>query len=130
MGCRASPRARRNRCSRSIERRDDRLHRQTAGGHGDHAVAPGYARIHPCPADPGGSCQTACRATAPAETINRIRHAYGFDKPFFERYGLMLERFAHGNFGYSFSRSEPVRSVIARGAKRTLLLASLAFLVE
>jgi len=79
---------------------------------------------------PGDPARQLAGPTAPAETINRIRHAYGFDKPFFERYGLMLERFAHGNFGYSFSRSEPVRSVIARGAKRTLLLASLAFLVE
>lgn len=68
--------------------------------------------------------------TASAETVARIRHAYGFDRPFLTRYADALDRYAHGDLGYSFSRSEDVRSVIARDIGSTLLLTALAFTGE
>src|SRR5262249_54979381 len=52
------------------------------------------------------------------------------DKPIAERYLVLLERFSRGDFGYSFSRGEQVRSVVVSGAQRTILLTVLAFITE
>ena len=79
---------------------------------------------------PGDPARQLAGPTAPASVVEKIRHAYGFDRPILDRYGLMLDRFTHGDLGYSFSRSEAVRSVVARDAKRTLLLTVLAFATE
>jgi len=79
---------------------------------------------------PGDPARQLAGPTAPAAVVEKIRHAYGFDRPLLERYGLMLQRFAHGDLGYSFSRSEAVRSVVARDVKQTLTLTVLAFVTE
>ncbi len=79
---------------------------------------------------PGDPARQLAGPSASAETVERIRHAYGFDRPLLTRYADTLTRYAHGNLGYSFSRSEDVRSVIARGIGSTLSLTMLAFAGE
>jgi peptide/nickel transport system permease protein len=87
----------------------------------------GFALVQLIPGDPA---RQLAGPTAPASVVEKIRHAYGFDRPLVDRYGLMLERFAHGDLGYSFSRSEAVRSVVARDVKQTLTLTVFAFVTE
>ena len=79
---------------------------------------------------PGDPARQLAGPSASFETVERIRHAYGFDRPFLTRYADALDRYAHGDLGYSFSRSEDVRSVIARDVGNTLLLTALAFTGE
>ncbi len=79
---------------------------------------------------PGDPARQLAGPIASSETVERIRHAYGFDRPFLVRYVDAMGRFVRGDLGYSFSRSEPVRSVVARGMKDTLMLTALAFAAE
>ena len=42
-----------------------------------------------------------------------IRHAYGFDKPFWVQYWLYMRAILlHFNFGYSYQVSQPVKTLI------------------
>ena len=79
---------------------------------------------------PGDPARQLAGPTASIATVERIRHAYGFDRPFLSRYAEAIDRYAHGDLGFSFSRSEEVRTVIARGFGNTLLLTGLAFIGE
>ena len=42
------------------------------------------------------------RKSAP-ETIDRLRHDFGLDKPMMEQYLYWLRNALHGDFGYSFT---------------------------
>lgn len=79
---------------------------------------------------PGDPARSLAGPSASAETIERIRAAYGFDEPLPTRYVNAVTRMAQGDLGYSFSRGEPVMSVLLRSLPPTLLLTGLAFLVE
>jgi len=56
------------------------------------------------------------------ETIARLRHDFGLDKPPMVQYFLWLRNAVHGNFGYSFAYKQPVFSLIGQYAFNTLLL--------
>jgi len=79
---------------------------------------------------PGDPARQLAGPTASIETVVRIRHAYGFDRPAVTQYVDQVARFVRGDLGYSFSHGEPVRSVIARGLTVTLPITALAFLGE
>jgi len=49
---------------------------------------------------------------ATAQTIALVRHRLGLDQPILTQYWHFLSRLAHGDLGYSFYNSEPVRSLI------------------
>jgi ABC-type dipeptide/oligopeptide/nickel transport system permease component len=87
----------------------------------------GFLLVEAIPGDPA---RQLAGPTASLQTIAEIRHAYGFDRPAWDRYVSTLERYAHLDLGFSFSRSEPVRSVIARDIGHTLALTALAFVGE
>jgi ABC-type dipeptide/oligopeptide/nickel transport system permease component len=87
----------------------------------------GFLLVEAIPGDPA---RQLAGPTASAETVAKIRHAYGFDRPAWNRYLGTLDRFGHLDLGFSFSRSEPVRSVIARDVGHTLTLTVCAFLGE
>jgi peptide/nickel transport system permease protein len=57
------------------------------------------------------------------ETIARLKHDFGLDRPWYVQYGLWLWNGLHGNFGYSFAYHIPVVHVIGQFALATLLLA-------
>jgi peptide/nickel transport system permease protein len=68
-------------------------------------------------------------AISPA-TIEAMRRNFGLDKPWWVQYGLYLKNILlHFDFGESFSRHQPVFTVISEGLGNTLLLASAAAIV-
>jgi ABC-type dipeptide/oligopeptide/nickel transport system permease component len=87
----------------------------------------GFLLVEAIPGDPA---RQLAGPTASVETVAAIRHAYGFDQPAWDRYVATLSRYTHFDLGYSFSRSENARSVIARDVGHTLTLTVLAFVGE
>ena len=79
---------------------------------------------------PGDPARSLAGPVASAETIERIREAYGFDDPLPVRYVASVARILQGDLGYSFSKAEPVLSVLLRSLPPTLVLTALAFVVE
>lgn len=57
------------------------------------------------------------------ETIDRLRHDFGLDKPKMEQYFFWLRNALHGDFGYSFTYHLPVFQLIGTYTRATLLLA-------
>src|SRR5262245_66417526 len=65
-----------------------------------------------------------------AETIDAMRRRFGLDQPWYVQYGLYLKNLIlRFDFGESFSRHQPVFTVIREGLANTLLLASAAAVV-
>src|SRR5437016_5670002 len=65
-----------------------------------------------------------------AETIDAMRHRFGLDRPWYVQYLLYLKNLIlHFDFGESFSRHEPVFTVLKEGLANTLLLAGAAAVV-
>jgi peptide/nickel transport system permease protein len=79
---------------------------------------------------PGDPARQLAGPSASAETLTRIREAYGFDQPLPVRYVEALARLAQGDLGYSFAKAEPVTAVLLRSLPSTLALTALAFTVE
>ncbi len=68
-------------------------------------------------------------AISPA-TIDAMRRNFGLDRPWYVQYGLYLKNILlHFDFGESFSRHQPVFTVIKEGLGNTLILASAAAIV-
>ena len=66
---------------------------------------------------------------ATQEQIERIRAAYGLDRPMVEQLGIYLGRVAQGNLGYSFYFDAPVLDLIMSRVPATLLLVVSALLL-
>lgn len=68
-------------------------------------------------------------AISPA-TIEAMRRRFGLDQPWYVQYGLYLRNVVlHFDFGESFSRHQPVFTVIREGLGNTLVLAIAAAIV-
>lgn len=68
-------------------------------------------------------------AISPA-TIEAMRRRFGLDQPWYVQYGLYLRNVVlHFDFGESFSRHQPVFTVIREGLGNTLILAVAAAIV-
>jgi len=68
-------------------------------------------------------------AISPA-TIEAMRRNFGLDRPWYIQYGLYLRNILlHFDFGESFSRHQPVFTVIREGLSNTLMLAVAAAVV-
>jgi len=68
---------------------------------------------------------------ATQQDMQRIRHAYGLDRPLSVQYARFVERVVRGDLGYSYRQTVPVTELIAGhlGATFQLALASLAVAV-
>lgn len=65
-----------------------------------------------------------------ADAIDAMRRRFGLDQPWYVQYGLYLENLIFRfDFGESFSRHQPVFTVIGEGLVNTLLLAGSAAIV-
>src|SRR6476660_8738675 len=65
-----------------------------------------------------------------AATIDAMRRRFGLDQPWYVQYGLYLKNvLLHFDFGESFSRHQPVFTVLREGLSNTLLLAAAAAVV-
>jgi peptide/nickel transport system permease protein len=78
-----------------------------------------FALFYLAPPDPA---RTIAGRLATAETIAAVRHRLGLDRPVPDQYAHFLAGLAHGDLGYSFYNSEPVRSLIAARFPVTLSL--------
>lgn len=56
------------------------------------------------------------------ETIARLRHDFGLDRPPLVQYLFWLRNALHGDFGYSFAYKEPVFALMRQYAGNTLIL--------
>ncbi|RYF46945.1 MAG: ABC transporter permease, partial [Cytophagaceae bacterium] len=57
------------------------------------------------------------------ETIEKLTHDFGLDKPWYIQYGLWLGNAIRGNFGYSFTYKIGVFSLIGQRLYYTFILA-------
>jgi peptide/nickel transport system permease protein len=75
---------------------------------------------------PGDPLQTVMPPDATAETIEIVKHAYGFDKPIPMQYLIWLGHVLTGNFGMSISTRRPVILEVTDALANTSLLAAFA----
>ncbi|HXP06563.1 MAG TPA: ABC transporter permease [Stellaceae bacterium] len=75
---------------------------------------------------PGDPLQTVMPPDATAETIEIVKHAYGFDKPIPIQYLIWLGHVLTGNFGMSISTRRPVILEVTDALANTSLLALFA----
>ena len=61
---------------------------------------------------PGDPARQLAGPTASLQTVEAIRHAYGFDRPAWDRYVSTLGRYTHLDLGYAFSRSEGPKTYV------------------
>ena len=78
-----------------------------------------FALFYLAPADPA---RTIAGRQATAETVAAVRHRLGLDRPVPVQYWHFLVGLVHGDLGYSYYNSEPVRSLIAARLPVTLSL--------
>jgi peptide/nickel transport system permease protein len=71
---------------------------------------------------PHDPARTIAGRQATAQTVALVRHRLGLDQPILEQYWHFLTRLLHGDLGYSYYNSEPVRSLIFARLPVTLSL--------
>src|SRR5438128_267266 len=64
------------------------------------------------------------------ETVDRLRHNFGLDKPWIIQYVLWLKNALMGNFGESFTYKMPVFILVRQYALNTLLLAGVSMIIS
>lgn len=80
---------------------------------------------------PGDPVTTMMGLHANPDTIERLRHEYGFDQPFYIQYLNYVNNALHGNFGYSLVkyRDQPVSRLIAETLPVTIQLNVVALVI-
>ena len=80
---------------------------------------------------PGDPVQVMMGLHANPDTIERLRHEYGFDQPFYVQYLRYVGNALQGNFGYSLVkyRDQPVGTLIAERLPVTIQLNILAIIL-
>jgi peptide/nickel transport system permease protein len=80
---------------------------------------------------PGDPVQVLLGQHASPETIERLRHEYGFDQPFYVQYLNYIANALQGNFGYSIVkyRDQPVGQLIAERLPVTIQLNLIAIIL-
>jgi peptide/nickel transport system permease protein len=80
---------------------------------------------------PGGPLDVyADNPSVTQAALERIKVAYGLDRPIPVQYGLWLKSMVVGDWGYSFRTGRPVMQEIAERLPRTLELGGLAMLIS
>lgn len=77
---------------------------------------------------PGDPAYVIAGDFASKETIDSVRHAYGFDRPLWDQYIRYLDHVVHLDFGMSISTGRPVADDMIRRFPATLELISLALI--
>jgi peptide/nickel transport system permease protein len=67
---------------------------------------------------------------ASQQEVERVRHALGFDRPWYIQYAEFLSRAVHGDFGTSLRQGLPVTSLVLERLPATLELALSAMLLS
>jgi peptide/nickel transport system permease protein len=79
-----------------------------------------FALLHLAPGDP---VNAVAGPDAPADVVETLRHAYGFDRSLPEQYLLYLGRTLSGDLGVSVATGRPVAGELASAFANTLILA-------
>jgi peptide/nickel transport system permease protein len=82
--------------------------------------------IHLAPGDPFAAAMD--NPNVSESVRQRWRESYGLNKPLGEQYARYMTAVARGNLGWSFSRQQPVASVLADALPNTLLLMAISLL--
>lgn len=61
---------------------------------------------------PGDIARMYAGERATEDQVEKIRHDYGLDKPFYVQYGIWLSRIVRGDFGKSFKWEAPIFTLI------------------
>jgi peptide/nickel transport system permease protein len=86
-----------------------------------------FVIIRVAPGDPFAQ-QIEAEGVAP-ETRERLREAFGYDRPMGEQFVRFVANAARGELGWSHTRNSPVREVLARALPATALLMGTALLL-
>src|SRR4029077_8126112 len=78
-----------------------------------------FVLIYYLPADPA---RMYAGPSATVETVARIRHELGLDRPVWEQYIVYMERVVHGDLGFSYRKQVPVTELILSRIPYTLAL--------
>lgn len=85
-----------------------------------------FVLLHAAPGDPTAAY---FHPDVPADVARQVRHDLGLDRPLPVQYVRWIGSFVQGDFGYSFSRSQPVAAALAGALPNTLLLGGAALLL-
>lgn len=85
-----------------------------------------FTLLHVVPGDP---VNIMLEKRADAETIARVRHQMGLDRPYTEQYLSFLSGLAKGDLGDSYFQKKPVTDLVAESFSVTLKLGSSALLL-
>jgi peptide/nickel transport system permease protein len=88
-----------------------------------------FIGIHLLPSDPIMNYMIANEMALDAETIAKMKHYYGFDRPLYEQFFVQLGGILQGNLGYSLKSARPVTQEIGEVVFSTLQLAGAAALI-
>lgn len=72
-----------------------------------------FGLLYMLPGDPALAMLGGLEERGTEEEYQRLRRAYGFDRPVWVQYGLWLWRVLHGDLGRSLRTGEPVASMLA-----------------
>jgi peptide/nickel transport system permease protein len=86
-----------------------------------------FCLIHLAPGDP---IYALAGQSGDAAYYTAMRAKFGLDRPLAEQLGIYLLNALHGDFGYSYTHSQPVLAVIADRVPATLLLMAPAVLLS
>ena len=76
---------------------------------------------------PGSPARAILGIQATPEAVRKFNEANGYDKPIFVQFVVYWQHLLAGNFGFSYKKDLPVRTLIANDAPKTLLLVGLGF---
>src|SRR5262245_4443238 len=62
--------------------------------------------------------------------LERIRHDWGLDQPLYWQYASYIGNLLHGDFGHSFEKSLPVRTIYFERLPNSLKLGFAAFVIS
>lgn len=78
---------------------------------------------------PGDPIATALGPTATKEAVQRLKKAWGLDKPLPQQYLIYIKNLIRGDFGFSIYTRRPVAKAIQRYFMATLELSTLSLLI-
>jgi len=87
------------------------------------------ALLNAMPGDPIDALRKSSPRPLTREDMDRLKHYYGYDAPFFVQYARWLRNLAAGDLGYSQTYRLPVSELLWPALGRTLLLTGTAFLL-
>jgi peptide/nickel transport system permease protein len=78
---------------------------------------------------PGNPARLILGPLATQHSVNSLNHQIGLDQPIYVQYWRYISSFFQGNWGYSYSDGQSVKSLIGERAPATVELALVSFLI-